>query len=172
MSRAESAPLQVRPVEPGDAPALADLINAIIARGGTTAFEEPFTPGHLADAYLFGPHMHSAVVALDGDRYEGFQILGLFGDPMPEGWGDIGTFARVEGNRKGVGTALFAATCANARARGLTAINATIRGDNAGGLSFYGRMGFEDYAVDRAVPLKDGTPVDRVRKRFWLGGER
>jgi len=27
-------------------------------------------------------------------------------------------------------------------------------------------MGFEDYAVIPAVPLKDGTPVDRIRKRL------
>ena len=39
--------LQVRPVTSADAPELADLLNAIIARGGTTALEEPFTPERL-----------------------------------------------------------------------------------------------------------------------------
>ena len=68
----------------------------------------------------------------------------------------------------GVGSALLDATTARAREIGLTAINATIRGDNTGGLTFYSRMGFIDHEIVPAVPLKDGTPVDRIRKRFAL----
>jgi hypothetical protein len=49
------------------------------------------------------------------------------------------------------------------------AINATIRADNVGGLAFYSRLGFTDHGISRAVPLRDGTPVDRVSKRFILG---
>ncbi len=165
--------LRVRDVEPEDAAELADLINAIIARGGTTAFETPFTPQGLADAYLIGPHMISAVAAFDREtgRAAGFQILGDFGDPMAQGTGDIGTYVRVDGKQRGVGTALFAATCANARARGVTTLNATIRGDNAGGLRFYGKMGFVDHAIRAAVPLAGGAPVDRIYKRFFLNGQ-
>jgi hypothetical protein len=29
-------------------------------------------------------------------------------------------------------------------------------------------MGFADHSVRAAVPLKDGTPVDRIGKRFSL----
>jgi hypothetical protein len=29
-------------------------------------------------------------------------------------------------------------------------------------------MGFFDHEIVPAVPLKDGTPVDRIRKRFAL----
>jgi hypothetical protein len=29
-------------------------------------------------------------------------------------------------------------------------------------------MAFEDYGVDRAVPLSDGTPVDRIHKRYVI----
>ena len=47
-------------------------------------------------------------------------------------------------------------------------IDATIRADNTGGLAFYGRMGFTDYDCVAGVPLKDGTLVDRIRKRFDL----
>ena len=166
--------LDIRSVLPEDAPELAELLNAIIARGGTTAFEQPFTPQALADEYLIGLHMVSAVVAVDREtgRAEGFQILGDFGHPLPAGWSDIGTYVRVDGKQKGVGTALFAATCANARAAGLSAINATIRGDNSGGLAFYSKSGFEEYASDPSVPLADGTPVGRVYKRYWLNGGR
>jgi L-amino acid N-acyltransferase YncA len=161
--------IDVRAVREDDAAELADLLNAIIARGGTTALEEPFTAARLAGTYLTGAKVISCVVAQDGAtrRLEGFQTLVREPD-LPADVGDIGTFARVGGTQRGVGTALFAATQAAARAKGLSAINATIRADNAGGLAFYGRMGFLDHSVSRAVPLKDGAPVDRIHKRFAL----
>ena len=161
--------LDVRPARDGDAGELAELLNAIIARGGTTALEEPFTPEALARAYLTGPEVISCFVAVDRDsgRLEGFQTL-VREDHLPADVGDIGTFARVDGTQRGVGTALFAATREAASAKGLSAINATIRADNTGGLAFYGRMGFVDDSVRRAVPLSDGTPVDRVNKRYAL----
>jgi len=110
-------------------------------------------------------------VALDDEtgRLLGFQTLGREAH-LPDGVGDIGTFARVGGTQRGVGSALFVATRAAAKAKGLSAINATIRADNTGGLAFYGRMGFVDHSVSRGVPLKDGRPVDRIYKRFDLRG--
>lgn len=159
----------VRPVTSADAPDLADLLNAIIARGGTTALEQPFTPERLDEKYLTGPDVLSCVVAVDAEsgRLEGFQTL-IREDHLPDGWGDIGTFTRVDGIQRGVGSALLAGTVDQARARGLSALNAEIRADNSGGLTFYGKMGFEDYKVDRAIPLSDGTPVDRMHKRYML----
>jgi hypothetical protein len=44
----------------------------------------------------------------------------------------------------------------------------TIRADNIGGLAFYSALGFEDNGIHRAVPLRDGTPIDRVSKRYVL----
>ena len=69
---------------------------------------------------------------------------------------------------RSAGTALFERTKAAARALGLVAIGATIRADNHSGLPFYEKMGFRTYDVARAVPLGDGTPVDRIRKRYDL----
>jgi L-amino acid N-acyltransferase YncA len=163
--------IQVRPVTSADAPELAELLNVIIARGGTTALEKAFTPERLDDAFLTGPGVLSCVVAVDSDsgRLEGFQTL--IREPyLPEDWGDIGTFARVDGTQRGVGSALFAATCERARELGLAAMNAKIRADNKGGLAFYGKMGFEDYRTEPAVPLNDGRPVDRMHKRYLLNG--
>ena len=163
--------LQVRPVTSADAPELAELLNAIIVRGGTTALEQSFTPELLDGTYLTGPKVLSCVVAVDGDsgRIEGFQTLTR--EPyVPDDWGDIGTFTRIDGIQRGVGSALFAATREKARALGLAAINAKIRGDNTGGLTFYSKLGFEDYRADRAIPLADGTPMDRLHKRYMLNG--
>jgi L-amino acid N-acyltransferase YncA len=161
--------LGIRPVARADAGELAELLNAVIARGGTTALEDPYSPDDLAEAYLTGPTVLSCVVAVDREsgRLEGFQTLGRYAG-LPDDVGDIGTFARLDGARRGVGSALFAATLPRARALGLAAINATIRADNAGGLAFYGKLGFEDHAVTPAVPLKDGRLVDRVHKRYRL----
>src|SRR5258706_1570775 len=156
-------PIDIRPARREDAPALAELLNAIIARGGTTALEEPYSADKLADAYLVGPDVICCFVAVDAETGtpEGFQTLGRL-PSLPGGWGDIGTFARVGGTQRGIGSALFAATRDEARRRGLQGLNATIRADNTGGLAFYGRMGFEDHDVSPGVPLRDGTPVDRV----------
>jgi ribosomal protein S18 acetylase RimI-like enzyme len=158
----------VRPVAASDAPDLAALLNAIIARGGTTAHETPLSPDVLAQTYLVGPAVICCHVAVDGDGAAlGFQTL-VKGDRVSADWGDIATFAKVDGTQRGVGTALFAATRAAAAQHGLAGISATIRGDNGGGLKFYTRLGFEDHAVAPAVPLNDGTPVDRITKRFVL----
>jgi L-amino acid N-acyltransferase YncA len=159
----------VRPAEAADAEPLSELINAIIARGGTTALQEPFTPGKLNWIYLTGPDVICCFVAVDAETgaLAGFQTLGVW-PGLGEGLGDIGTFTRIGGQQKGVGTQLFAATRERARELGVEAINATIRADNAGGLAFYCRMGFVDHHVDADVPLKSGRPVDRISKRFPL----
>ena len=102
----------------------------------------------------------------DGRRL-GFQHLqGL--SKLPDDWGDIATFALINSPVRGVGTALFEATKAKAQELKLVAINATIRADNVPGLAYYSKMGFVDYAVAEAVPLSDGTLVDRISKKFLL----
>ncbi|MFM9935418.1 MAG: N-acetyltransferase family protein, partial [Novosphingobium sp.] len=122
--------LIVRPVEADDAAGLADLLNAVIAAGGTTALEVPFTPEGLAEAYLTGPNVLCCFVAEDEDgELLGFQTLGRY-PGLPEDVGDIGTFARIGGTRRGIGSELLEATGPRAVELGLKAINATIRSDN------------------------------------------
>lgn len=161
--------LTVRPARQADAAAMAELINAIIAIGGTTAYEDPFDAASMDAAYISLPQLVSCFVAeLDG-AIIGFQgLMRSFDphDPLPDGWATIGTFARVGLTQRGVGGALFAATLQAARAAGISVIDATIRADNTGGLAFYSRQGFVDYDRLKAVPLKNGTPVDRIRKRL------
>lgn len=162
----------IRSATRADAPAMAGLINAIIAIGGTTAYESPFDAAEMDAEFISPPHLVSCFVADEDGRIAGFQSL-MRGfedhDPFPDDWGIIGTFARVGLTRRGVGAALFAHTVEAARAAGINTIDATIRADNTGGLAFYSRLGFVDYAVLRAVPLRDGTPMDRIRKRFDIG---
>ncbi len=163
--------LAIRHATHADAPAMADLINAIIKRGGTTAYEDLFDAETLAAEFIDLPQLISCFVAEADAALAGFQSLFRSfedDDPFPADWGIIGTFARVGGTRRGVGSALFAHTVEIAPSAGVTTIDATIRADNTGGLAFYSRLGFVDYAVIRAKLLKNGTPVDRIRKRFDL----
>ena len=161
------ARVAVRAAAPQDVADLCGLLNTIIRIGGTTAYEAPLTEAQFAEHFVTGPDLLSCFVAEDRDAglLLGFQAIGRHSG-LPESWADIATFARVEPKVRGVGTGLFAATSVRARDLGLAAINATIRADNASGLAYYARMGFEDYAVAKGVPLMDGTPVDRISKRY------
>ena len=163
--------MNLRPATPADAAAMAELLNEIIAQGGTTAYEDPFSPEDMDHHYISNPARIACTLAEDNGEILGFQ--GLFwptdpADPFPEGWAYIATFARVGRTGGGIGRALFAETRAAAEAAGARVIDATIRADNTGGLAYYSRMGFTDYGRLRGLPLKDGTQVDRQRKRYDL----
>ena len=87
---------------------------------------------------------------------------------LPEGWVEIGTFVDPQVQRGGAGQALFAATCAFARAAGCRGIHAAIRADNAPGLGFYARLGFTGHSHDPGFALISGRVVGRVHWRFVL----
>ncbi len=159
--------LTVRPATLQDVTALTALVNAIIAKGGTTAHQTPFTEAEFTDHYLTGPDVITCHAAFSHDRPVGFQVLG-FWPGLPVRWGDIGTFVSESARGTGAGRALFHATAAAARGRGLLAINATIRADNAQGLGYYSRIGFVDYAAEPDWALDDGRRVGRISKRCDL----
>ena len=160
--------MTIRPAIAEDADALSALLNAIIEIGGTTAIENPLTPAEFRSWFITNPDSLSCAVAVDrGGGLAGFQALQLNRD-LPQDWADIATFARVAPKLTGVGTALFEQTRSIADGLGVRFINATIRADNAQGLGYYAKMGFETYAVKQQVPLTNGTPVDRISKRYAL----
>ncbi len=160
--------IKIRPAIEDDAPGLVRILNEIIEVGGTTAHEKPLSNEEFADKFLRGPRFIGCILAEDthGDA-AGFQALDAH-PKLPADWGDIATFARLSPKLPGIGTALFTGTIELARAKDLIALNATIRADNTGGLAFYDKMGFITYNTDHAVPLGDGTPVDRISKKFSL----
>jgi L-amino acid N-acyltransferase YncA len=157
--------IQIRLANPDDAEGMAAVLNPIIAAGGTTAHETPVTSDDMVEIIASAICCHVALD--DAGEIAGMQWLDRL-ERLPADCGDIATFARLEPKRPGVGRALFSATCAAARAQGLTQLNAVIRADNVPGLGYYAKMGFRDHDVRPAVPLRDGTPVDRIVKRFAL----
>ncbi|MCZ4262631.1 GNAT family N-acetyltransferase [Limimaricola sp. G21655-S1] len=161
----------IRPARRDDADAMCAILNPLIAAGGSTAHRRPFDAARMRQHYLAPDELVSCVVAeRDGDVV-GFQSLIWAGDPedpLPEGWTVIASFVQRGLTGRGIGRAMFERTRAAAKAAGVVAMDATIRADNPAGLRYYSAMGFDDWDLLRAVPLSDGTPVDRIRKRYDL----
>ena len=158
----------VRQAEPRDASAMCDLLNRIIALGGTTAHQTPFDTTRMQNHFIAHPHGISCHVAEIENQIAGFQSLEWAkgdDDPMPSGWAIIASFVDARFAGQGAGKALMAATVKSGQVAGVTTIDATIRADNTSGLGYYSAMGFTDYDMLRQIPLADGTRVDRVRKR-------
>jgi L-amino acid N-acyltransferase YncA len=153
----------IRDARPGDAEGMADILNRIIAIGGTTAHETPKSVETVREGYISGPEVLSSVVAEDEGQLIGWQSVEHW-----QGEAHIGTFVRPGIQARGVGVALFARTRLLIAARGMTAIVASIRADNVPGLAYYARIGFVDVAHEPDYALKDGRVVGRVHRRFDL----
>lgn len=161
----------IRPATMSDAPEMMSLLNQIISTGGTTAHQTPFNEARMRDEYITPDHNIACQVAEMDGGVVGFQsLVGPDANMKPtrDGWSFIATFVASNATGKGVGQHLFAATRAAANRAGIRYIDATIRADNVPGLRYYSGLGFVDYDRLVQVPLRDGTPVDRLRKRYDL----
>lgn len=131
--------------------------------------ETPLSEAQFSSYFLTGTNAlfcHVALETSSGDPI-GFQAVGRHPD-LPEGWGDIATFARLDPKVPGVGTMLFPQTLRRADDCSISVLNAMIRADNASGLAYYRKMGFLTYRTLEAVPLDNGRRVDRILKRYDL----
>lgn len=158
----------IRPCRSEDLPELCELLNEIIAMGGTTALETPFTVPQFVD-HFFNQQIQISCLVAEGTEGEllGFQVLS-FHEQLPDDWADIATFVRTSPRLSGVGSALFAETAALADKYDINMLNAAIRADNVGGIAYYEKMGFAAYKVEKDVPLKSGRPVDRIYMRYFV----
>ncbi|NDW32099.1 GNAT family N-acetyltransferase [Salipiger sp. PrR007] len=129
---------------------MAELLNEIIAQGGTTAMTQPVSGEDLRH-WMGTPRAVWHVAEDEADTVA-----------------QIATFARVGRTGLGIGSALFEATRAACRDEAYAWINAEIRADNEGGLIYYQSRGFEDYGTIRNYLLGDGGTVDKVLKRYDL----
>lgn len=164
--------IHIRRAGPIDTTAMADLLNTIIAKGGTTALTNPVSSQELqrwmaTDATRSAWHLAED----DNGALLGFQFIGPHGDLPPEAC-DIATFVRVGQTGLGIGSRLFDATRAAAHALGYVWINATIRADNSGGLAYYQSRGFEEWTRDDNIALGNGLIVSKISKRYDLRAPR
>ncbi|MEM9575648.1 MAG: GNAT family N-acetyltransferase [Pseudomonadota bacterium] len=147
---------------------MADLLNAIIRKGGTTAFTEEITGDTIKAWFRQAPDQSVWHVAeSDSGDILGFQSIEPHRDLPPEAC-DIATFVQIGQTGLGVGSRLFEASRRAARDLGYKWINATIRADNTGGLAYYQSRGFETYAHHPDQRLTNGMIVAKVSKRFDL----
>ena len=151
----------IRKASVADAPAMADLLNQIIAIGGTTAHQHPKSSAEIEQNYIAGPDCITCLVALLDETLVGWQAIGWW-----RGEAHIGTFVQPGKQARGVGAQMFTHTLALARQAGLHEIHASIRADNLPGLAYYARIGFIDDSFDPDFALNDGRLVGRVNRRF------
>ena len=161
-------PITVRPAIAADFPQMSELLNQIIAAGGTTAYQTPATADDLLMWMQKFKGRNVWHVAQNGDGW----IMGLqFVEPhvdLPDDAGDIATYVRIGATQLGTGSKLFEATRLAAAKLGYVWLNATIRADNPGGLAYYTSRGFQTWTIDENIPLSDGTIVTKISKRFDL----
>ena len=142
------------------------LLNEIIRVGGTTAFTNELAHEEMREWFISGEAVVCCLVAVDSNGViAGFQSLSTYGS-LPAGWVDIATFTSRSCHKSGVGSALFVRTREAAATLGFSAINASIRVDNVGGLAYFSRMGFETYLNEAGDPQAHGRTFNRVHKRF------
>ncbi|WP_421905812.1 GNAT family N-acetyltransferase [Mameliella sp.] len=160
--------ITIRRAGPLDARPLAELLNEVIAAGGTTAMTRTVDAGDLRDWMTRCPDRTAWHLAED----DAGEIMGVQwiepADDLPDEVAEIATFARHGRTGLGIGSALFRETERAASALGYRWINADIRADNMGGLAYYHSRGFEDHGMKRGVALGNGQTVDKVLKRYEL----
>ncbi|WP_103332230.1 GNAT family N-acetyltransferase [Pseudotabrizicola formosa] len=153
----------IRIATPQDAPQMADLLNAIIAIGGTTAHETPKSPETVRHDYIDGPGTLTCVVADDAGHILGWQAV-----DQVHGEVHIGTFVSPGTQAKGIGAQLFDQTRALCAAKGITEVFAAIRADNIPGLAYYARLGFVDVGAEPDYALSSGQVVGRIFRKITL----
>lgn len=145
---------------------MADLLNEIIAEGGTTAITDP-VPKAYFDERMTTPKSSWIVAEDDSGELLGFQWVTPL-ESEPGLVAEIATFARIGRTGLGIGSKLFDATKAACIAEGYDWIRANIRADNTGGLAYYQSRGFEDYGRIEGYRMANGQVVDKVLKRYEL----
>ncbi len=148
--------MKIRPARLDDAKGMAAVQNEIFAAGLRKA---PTDVAAVLENYIQHADRIECSVAEDEDGHIlGFQSLRYARADNPygvaEGWGIIGTHVSPQAARRGVGSALFAATRRAAKARGLKNIDASIGADNALGQSYYDAMGFMTYRQPEGLVCK------------------
>jgi L-amino acid N-acyltransferase YncA len=160
--------ITIRPFIASDIPQMTDILNEIIEIGGTTAYLAKISEGDMTSWVARGVERTSWMTAQD----DAGQVVGFqWAEPhplLPPEAASIASFVRVGVVGAGIGSKLFAQTSKRMRAFGFEWINASIRSDNASGLTYYARMGFEDWKIDPDATLSNGQVTGKTHKRYNL----
>ncbi len=138
--------MEIRPVRIDDADDMSKVLKEII---DATGRQRQYDRDHVIELYISDPNRIECHVAVADGEVLGFQSLkhATEGNPygVAVGWGIIGTHVSPRAARKGVGSALFAATRQAATVAGIIDIDASIGDNNDMGLAHYEAIGFRTY---------------------------
>jgi len=154
----------LRKAKPSDSAEIERILVGIIEHGGLTALTAP----NIGVTSKIPEYCRTgSFIVAESDRLLGFQYL----SPYPGASShvaDIATFAEIGLRKSGIGRALFAETCEEARHKKFRKITARIRGDNQDGLGYYPKMGFQIVGTYKDHSKIDGQYVDQVLMEYML----
>ena len=149
----------VRPLDPNDYRAVADVFAEGIATGRAT-FEtrvptwEEWDAGHLAE--------HRFVAELDGEVAGWAAVVPYSRRAVYRGVGEESVYVAERARGRGIGRALLEAVIESARNGGLWTLQAGIFPDNLPSLELHRRLGFREVGVRERIGQLDGAWRDVV----------
>lgn len=162
--------LSIRRATVEDAAPVAGVLNSVIAEGGLTIFDRPFSVDD-EKRFLSALGPRSAVhIAVIGGDVVGVQSVDLFSDlgPPVSHVATMGTWLRAGARGRGIGAELFDASIGFARSNKYTKIVIQVLAGNDRALRFYRRLGFEDIGVARQHVRLAGQLHDEIYLEMLL----
>jgi L-amino acid N-acyltransferase YncA len=157
--------VRVRRASVDDAPAVADVLNSVIAEGKYTLLDRAFSVQEERDflAAMAGRNAALYVAEIDG-QIVGIQSLDLFSDlaDSVRHVATVGTWLRREFRGCGIGRLLAEESFRFARSHGYTKIMIQVLADNHPALRFYRSLGFQEIGVARQHVRLAGQLHDEV----------
>jgi L-amino acid N-acyltransferase YncA len=156
----------VREAQPDDAEMLVAVLNPAIESGRYTVLDRPFTAAEEREFIRQFPRRGILHVAEDrlSRRLVGFQTLEPFATYTHafDHVAVIATCVDLDHRRQGIGTQLFAATFAAARAKGYEKIFTYVRADNPAALAAYRKQGFRIVGTAQKHAKLAGRYIDEI----------
>ncbi|HEX5217592.1 MAG TPA: GNAT family N-acetyltransferase [Vicinamibacterales bacterium] len=162
----------IRAARPDDAAQVAALMNAVIAEGGLTLFDRPFS---VDDERRFleslGPRSVLHVAEVDG-TIAGVQSLDLYSNVAVSlaHVATMGTWLRADARGRGLGRALAQRSFVFAIAHDYSKIVITVLAGNTRARAFYESLGFDVIGIARAHVRLNSVLHDEVLMEKVLAG--
>ena len=154
----------IRRATPDDAAEVAAVMNAVIAEGGLTLFDRPFS---IDDERRFieslGPRSALHVAEIDG-TIAGVQVIDVYSTAAASlaHVATMGTWLRADARGRGLGRTLAERSFSFAIEQGYRKIFITVLAGNARARVFYASLGFETIGIARAHVRLNGVLHDEV----------
>jgi RimJ/RimL family protein N-acetyltransferase len=154
----------IRTATADDAAAVAAVMNAVIAEGGLTLFDRPFSAAEeRAFIESLGPRSVLHVAEVDG-TIAGVQSIDRYSSIAASlaHVATMGTWLRADARGRGLGRALAEQSLAFAVVHEYSKIVITVLAGNAPARAFYASLGFEVIGIARDHVRLNGVPHDEV----------